>query len=460
MIDEREKKIILLVASLSSFLVPYTGSSIIVALPAMAAQFHADAVTLGWITSAYMISAAVFIMPFCRYADIVGRRKIFLAGLITFTLASLACALSPAVPALLVFRFLQGVGGAMLFATSVAILTQVYGPGERGAALGITIATVYAGLSIGPFLGGVLTNAFGWPAIFLVNVPIGLVTIALTLREVRHEWADAAGEDFDLLGACTYGFMLFTLIYGMLILPDTTGFFWIALALGAAVLFVMRERRASSPLMDLTVFSGNSTFLFSNIAAMINYGATFGVGVLLSLYLQYIRGFSADTAGLILVAQPVIQVIFSPIAGRISDTIEPRIVATAGMAATTAGLASFIFLTPDTPLFVIIGSLMLLGFGYGIFSPPNTNAIMSSVTKEHLGVASGMNATMRYMGQLLSMAITMIAFALFIGSVVITPSAIPMLMTSITAAFCAFTLLGVIGIAASGMRGSIHNTSR
>ncbi len=456
MADEREKKIILLVASLSSFLVPYTGSSITVALPAMAAQFHADAVTLGWITSAYIIAAAVFIVPFGRYADIIGRKKIFLGGVLIFTIASLACAFAPSEDILIAFRFLQGIGGAMLFATSVAIVTQVYGPGERGWALGITIATVYAGLSIGPFLGGILTDHFGWPAIFLVNVPIGLLTIALTLWGVRHEWADAAGERFDFGGAVIYGVMLFTLIFGMLLLPDPAGLAWIALALCAAVVFYRWEKRTASPLIDFSVFMNNRTFVFSNIAAMINYGATFGVGVLLSLYLQYIQGFSAETAGLILIAQPVIQTLISPVAGRLSDRIEPRIVATAGMALTTLGLSFFIFLTPATPLYVIVVSLMVLGLGYGFFSSPNTNAIMSSAQARHLGIASGMVATMRSLGQLLSMAIAMFCFAIFIGPVTITPAAYPALMTSVTVAFAVFTVLCIIGVGASYVRGTIH----
>ena len=234
MIDEREKKIILLVACLASFLVPYTGSSITVALPAMAAQFHADAVTLGWITSAYIISAAVFIVPFGRYADIVGRKKIFLLGVLIFTLASLACAFAPTEAILIAFRFLQGIGGAMLFATSVAIVTQVYGPGERGAALGITIATVYAGLSLGPFLGGVLTDHFGWPAIFLVNVPLGLLTIALTLKESGTSGRMRPANGSIITGRSSTQHMLFSVIYGMLILPDPSGLAWIVAALACA----------------------------------------------------------------------------------------------------------------------------------------------------------------------------------------------------------------------------------
>jgi len=278
MIDEHEKKIILIAASLSSFLVPFTGSSLTIALPAMASQFHTDAVILGWITSAYIISAAVFIVPFGRYADIIGRKRVFLAGLLVFALASLLCAFSPTVELLIGARFLQGIGGAMLFSTSVAIVTQVYGPGERGAALGITIATVYAGLSIGPFLGGLLTDHFGWPAIFLVNVPVGFLTIALTLKGIQHEWAGAPGERFDSGGAVVYGSMLFTFIYGMLLLPDPAGLAWIAAASGIAVVFYWWEKRSQSPLIEFSVFAKNRTFVFSNIAAMINYGATFGVG--------------------------------------------------------------------------------------------------------------------------------------------------------------------------------------
>lgn len=457
MIDAREKKTILFVAALASFLVPFTGSSITIALPAMAAQFNADAVMLGWITSAYIISAAIFIVPFGRYADIVGRKRIFLYGVILYTIASFACAIAPSVELLILLRFIQGIGGAMLFATSLAIVTQVFETGERGWAIGITIATVYAGLSLGPFLGGLLTDLFGWPSIFLVNVPLGLITIAFTIRGIRHEWADAAGETLDRAGAVIYCLMLFTFINGMLLLPDTSALAWIGAALIAGAVFYRRERKVDHPLIDFSVFSNNHTFVFSNIAAMINYGATFGVGVLLSLYLQYIQGFSAASAGLILVAQPVIQMIFSPIAGRLSDRVEPRVVSTAGMVLTALGLSFCIVLSPSTPLWIIVGSLMVMGLGYGLFSSPNTNAIMSSVEKRHLSIASGMNATMRSIGQLISMAIAMLSFAVFIGSETITPAVYPALMTSVTAAFIIFTALCVVGVAASWVRGTIHS---
>jgi len=223
-------------------------------------------------------------------------------------------------------------------------------------------------------------------------------------------------------------------------------------------IFIWREKHYRSPLLDFAIFSQNRTFLFSNIAAMINYGSTFAVAVLLSLYLQYIRGFSAETAGLILIAQPVIQTIFSPIAGKLSDRIEPRIVATLGMAITTLGLSSFVFLTSETSLYVIIFSLMVLGFGYALFSSPNTNAIMSSVGIRHLGMASSMVSTMRSLGQVLSMAIAMFCFSVFIGNIAITPPVYPALLTSTTVAFLIFTCLCIVGIGSSYVRGTIHNS--
>ena len=245
----------------------------------------------------------------------------------------------------------------------------------------------------------------------------------------------------------------------MLLLPDYTGFIWISAAVFGAVLYMRWQKRCSHPILDLGIFLENRTFTYSNIAAMINYGATYGVGFLLSLYLQYIKGFSAETTGLILVAQPIVQTILSPVAGKISDRVEPQVVATIGMAITTLGLSFFIFLGQDTPLWLIVAALMILGLGYAFFSSPNTNAIMSSVDKKYLGIASGMVATMRSLGQVLSMAIAMFCFSIFIGAKDITPAIYPALIESTVVAFLVFTLLCIVGVAASYVRGSIHSPS-
>ncbi len=450
-----EKRILLIVTSLASFLVPYTVSSIAVALPAIGSAFTLDPVTMGWVTSAYILTAAVCIIPFGKLADMYGRKRLFLLGTIIFTLGSLFAALSWSGPAIIAARIVQGLGGSLIYSTSIAIVTAVFPPGERGRAIGIITATVYAGLSVGPFLGGILTQHFGWESIFLVNVPFGILVIIATLASLPGEWVEPGSHRFDLTGAILYCTMLAGILYG-LTLPTVQGFLW--MVLGAAVLygFVWWERRQASPMLDLSIFQNNTPFIYSNIAAMINYAIVFAVGFLMSLYLQYNRGLDPQTTGFILVIMPVVQMVISPLAGHLSDRVEPRVLATAGMASTTAGLGVMVLVSSATPLLVVVAGLMILGFGYGLFSSPNTNAIMSAVTVRHLGVASAMVSTMRSIGQMISMAIAMIVVSYIIGSQPITPEVYPELQLSVTVAFSIFFVLGLIGIRTSYSRGTIH----
>ncbi len=448
-----EKRILLVVASLASFLVPYTVSSIAVALPAIGSDFGLDPVILGWITSAYLLTAAVCIIPFGKLADIYGRKRLFILGNILFTAGSLFAALSWSGTAIIAARIVQGLGGSLVFATSIAIVTAVFPPGERGRAIGIITATVYAGLSIGPFLGGILTQHFGWPSIFLVNVPIGILVTAATLLSIPGEWVEPGEHRFDLTGAVLYCLMLVGALYGLTLLPTPAGLSWMAIGAVFMYAFVLWERRHPSPLLDLSLFRNNTVFVYSNIAAMINYAVVFAMGFLMSLYLQYNRGLDPQTAGLILVTMPVVQMVVSPFSGHLSDSIEPRLIATAGMACTTAGIGVMVLVSPATPMLLIIAGLMVLGLGYGLFSSPNTNAIMSTVDVRHLGVASAMVSTMRAVGQMISMAIAMMVLATIIGSRPISPVVYPELQLSVTLTFVIFFIIGLVGIWASYSRG-------
>ncbi len=304
--------------------------------------------------------------------------------------------------------------------------------------------------------GGILTQHFGWPSIFLVNVPLGILVLISTLVYIPGEWAETGNHGFDLTGAVLYCLMLVGTLYGLTLLPTPSGILW--MIMGAVFLygFVWGERQRPSPMLDLSLFRNNSTFIFSNIAAMINYAMVFAVGFLMSLYLQYNRGLDPQTAGVILVTMPVVQTVISPPAGHFSDSIEPRILATAGMACTTAGLGVMALVSPSTSLSFIIAGLMILGLGYGLFSSPNTNAIMSAVEVHHLGVASAMVSTMRAVGQMISMAIAMMVFSIIIGSRPISPLVYPELQLSVTVTFSLFLLLGLFGIWASYSRGKIH----
>ena len=455
-IDTLTKRSALLVATLGSFLTPFMGSSITVALPSIGSELAMDAISLGWVATAYLLASAMFLVPFGRIADLHGRKKIFTLGIIIFTAASLFSAFSPSATVLIALRALQGIGGAMIFGTGVAILTSVFPAEERGRALGINVAAVYLGLSLGPFLGGFLTQYFGWRSVFMAVVPLGIIVLLFTYWKLEGEWAEARGEKLDIPGSVIYSLTLVALIYGVTLLPEMTGIWLIVTGTIGVVVFVKWEVKVSSPVLNMDMFRNNRTFAMSNLAALINYSATFAVSFLLSLYLQYIKGFSPQSAGIVLIASPAMQAIFSPLAGRLSDRIEPRIVASAGMGFTVVGLILLIFLNEQTGLWFIVASLTILGFGFALFSSPNTNAIMSSAEKKFYGVASATLATMRQIGMMLSMGMVMLIFTVYIGRVQITPEYYPFFLRGVNTAFIIFAVLCFGGIFASLARGKIR----
>ena len=445
------RTIALIVATLASFFTPFMASAINIAIPAIGSQFAADVILLSWIPTVYLLAAAVFAVPFGRIADIYGMKKIFTYGVVIFTVSSLLCAIAPSILSLIIFRVLQGVGSAMIFVTGLAIISSVYPPKERGKAIGINIASVYIGLSLGPVLGGILTQYLGWRSIFIAVIPLGLLVLALTVFKLKGEWAECIGEKFDIKGSIIYSIALVILIYGFSILPSELGIILVILGVIGLLAFALFELRVKNPVFEVRLFK-NVTFGFSSLAALINYSATFAVVFLLSLYLQYIKGLDPQMAGIILVAQPIVMAITSPIAGRLSDKFSPGSIATIGMTITAFSLLSLTFLTANTSFEYIITVLLVLGFGLGMFSSPNTNAIMGSVEKKFYGIASATVGTMRLIGQMLSMGIALLVFSVFIGNVLIEPSNYPALLTSINTVFLICTILCFIGIFASFAR--------
>ena len=454
--SDTSKGVVLLVATMASFIFPFMGASVIIALPTIGKELSLDAVMLGWIATAFLLVSASLLVPFGRIADIHGRKRVFTCGIVIFTVASLLSGMASSATMLISFRVLQGIGAAMIAGTGVAIVTSVFPADERGKALGINVAAVYAGLSLGPVLGGILTQHFGWRSIFFVNVLLGLIVIAVILWKLKGEWAEAKGERFDFVGSIIYSLALVALIYGFTLLPAMLGVWLIVAGVIGFSAFARWEMKATSPFLDINLFRNNRVFTFSNLAALINYSATFAVVFLLSLYLQYIRGLNPQNAGLILVAMPAVQAIFSPVAGRLSDKIEPRIIASAGMAVTTAALVLFIFLNGETSMAFIIANLILIGFGLALFSSPNTNAVMSSAPTKAYGVASATVATMRQVGMVFSMGVAMLMFALYIGRVQITPAHYPFFLESMQASFIIFAILCFGGIFASLARGKVR----
>jgi EmrB/QacA subfamily drug resistance transporter len=426
-------------------------------LPTIQAEFSADAVLLSWVATSYLLAMAVFLVPFGKAADIYGRKKVFSWGLVLYTISSFLAAFSFSIKMLIAMRVLQGFGAAMFVTTGMAILTSVFEPSKRGRAIGIYISAVYIGLSVGPFAGGFLARYLGWRSIFAIVVTFGVVCVFMTLKYLKAEWVDAQGEKLDIYGSVVYGFSILALVYGASLLPQRIAVYLVIAGLAGLGIFIKLEMRVRHPVFEVRLFYQNRLFTFSSLAALINYSATFALTFLLSLYLQYIKNIPPQYAGSILVAQPIVMAIFSPLAGRLSDSVEPRLIASAGMTMTAIGLFSFVFIGAQTSTVIIVLTLAFLGFGFSLFSSPNMNAIMSAVERKHFGIASATVATMRLLGQMASMAITMVLFAVFIGREPISPANYDQFLKSVRVAFLIFSSLCTLGILFSMLRGEVRS---
>lgn len=445
----------LLVCTLSSFLAPFIISAVNVAMPAIQADLQLKSIALTWVATIYMLTMAMTLAPVGALADRLGRKRFFSAGLTVFTLASVLAAFVPNGAALIACRGLQGVGAGMFVSTGMAILTSVYPPERRGRVLGIYVAAVYIGLSAGPFAGGLITAHAGWRSIFLLMLPMGIFCIVMTRLRLKEEWAGSGKGPFDLSGALLYAFAICSLVYGATIITSVTGVVLLLFGLFCTLLFFRHQSRSPHPMLDVRLFFNNHTFTFSSLAALLNYSSTFAVTFLLSLYLQYIQGMSPQAAGTLLVAQPIVMALGSPLAGRLSEQVEARWLATAGMLMTTIGIAFYTQLGVDTPRSWILANLIFLGAGFALFSSPNTNAIMGSVNKGQYGLASGVVGIMRLLGQMLSMAIATVVLALMLGNVLITPEVYPRFLHSIHTVFLCSAALCGLGVFFSFARGKM-----
>jgi len=432
-------------------------SAINIALPVIGQEFHSGAVLLSWLATAYILTAAVLLIPFGKLSDIYGRSKFLKIGIFIFTAGSFLCALSGSDTELLIFRLVQGLGSSFIFASITAVLVSAFPVNERGKILGINVTAVYIGLSSGPFIGGIITHNIGWRYIFYLSALIGAAIFILIMFKLGTEWKEAEGEKFDLTGSVIYVMSLTLIMLGLTYLPGFHGIALLVISAFVIYAFFKIESGKEYPVFNVKVFISNRTFTFSSLSALINYSATFAITFLMSIYLQNVEGLTAQHAGLILVTQPLIMAAFSPFAGRLSDKFEPQIVSSAGMAILTIGLIIFAFINTGYGLELIILNLALVGFGFALFSSPNANAIMSSVEKKYYGVASSTLASVRMIGQMFSMGIVIVIFTLLIGKSVITPGHNVSFMHSLRLAFIIFSVLSFIGIFTSLFRGKIHN---
>jgi EmrB/QacA subfamily drug resistance transporter len=409
--DRSYKWIVLLITSVGSMMGPLDGSIVNVALPVIAERLHMDYVSIIWVPAAYLVTLAVLLLIIGRLSDMHGRKRIFITGFGIFVFCSFLCSIATNGTELIIFRILQGGGSACIFATSPAIVTDVFPAKERGRALGLNVMAIYIGSALGPTLGGVLTYTLGWPSIFLVNIPIGLLIIVLSLWKLRESHTKKV-QPFDLPGTAAFAVGLTSLLVAMT-LGESLGWTSItilsifALVFIAFILFIFLEvRRGSDAMFDVSLITHNRLFATANIAALLNYTAFFASSLLLSFYLQRVLGLSTLVTGGILLATPITMATLAPLSGWISDRIGSRFLSTTGMIVIAAGLVLLSTLKSGNGTGVVVLYLLIMGAGMGLFSSPNTSAIMGSVERRQLGVASGTLATMRTTGQALSLAVT------------------------------------------------------
>jgi len=436
------RRTIFLILCWASFVVPFMGSAVILALPKIGMEMNLDKIGMGWISSAFLISTAIFQVPLAKLGDMFGRKRVFASGLMLMGITGLCNAFfSSSFEHIVILQVISGIGASMIFGTNMAILTSAFPPEKRGKVMGGLTSIVYLAIAAGPFFGGMLAHNVGWRSLFLITgLTLPILSIC-TIKFMQGEWKEPYSGAFDFVGSAIYGLALFGLIFGFSDLPQTTAFIWAGVGFLLFVVFIFYELKRENPVFNLRMFSGNKTLGLSAITAFISYASTAAVAFMLSLYLQTVRNFDAALAGLVLISQAIVQSAISIYSGRQADKKNPAFLATIGMLFTTLGLLGLAFIGEQTPIWFIVLFLVLLGLGFGLFASPNTKIIMGSVDKKFFGQASATIGTMRLTGQAMSMGFAM----MFIS---ITPNFI----ISVRITFVVFAALCAIGIYASKHR--------
>lgn len=455
---KREDLSILLVVSITSFMGTFLVSAVNIALPTIENALSLNAIELSWVITAFILAMAMFMLPAGSWGDRTDNRRLFKVGVILFTLASAICYVAPNGYWLIGARFLQGIGTAFSGTTGQAILVASFPAEKRGQVLGISVASVYGGLALGPLIGGIITLHMGWRSLFLIAFFLGLVTISISLlflKSKKEEHGKTAAKGSDKVGTFLFMTGLAALVYGSSQIPSATGWAVMGGALLLLLLFWKYESKAKHPLFDTRLFTRNRLFTYSSLSALINYTATFAIVFFLSLYLQKVQGLSPRDAGAVIIAQPIMMALFSPVVGRLSDKIEPRYFATIGMAMCTSGLGMLAFLGPDTAIWIIIAVLVWVGLGFALFSSPNMNTIMSSVERSRYGQASGLAASMRVFGQIISMSVVTLLFSIYFGKQSVEAVPNEVFIRAMRLGFLIFSLIGIPGIYFSYFRGNV-----
>jgi EmrB/QacA subfamily drug resistance transporter len=453
--NSRQKWLILVAIGVGTFMSALDGSVVNTLLPVMATDLHATIAGIEWVSTVYLLVVSSLLLGFGRAGDIYGNKRLYVLGFVVFVIGSALCGLAPTAGALIGLRGIQAIGAAMLFSNAPAILTKSFPPEQRGRALGALGTFTYLGLSVGPSLGGWLAGTFGWRSVFYINVPVGALAAIMAVMFIAHDPIEGKKERFDLKGATLFMLALVLLLGALneghaMGWMDTRimGMFAASIVMFAAFIYV--ELHAQSPMLDLSLFS-NLVFSSTTLSALLNYSSIFGVLFALPFLLIQGRGLTAQHAGLILTAQPIVMAIVAPMSGALSDKIGSRIPATVGMAILTGGILFLAATIRMSSLGLVAVALGVIGFGVGLFVSPNNSALMGAAPRQRQGIASGVLATARNVGMVLGIGISGAVFTTMMSRHA-DASQLAAMIVSVRMVLFVAALLAAIGTLTSAVR--------
>ncbi|MGR8947017.1 MAG: MFS transporter [Gammaproteobacteria bacterium] len=446
---------IILVVTLFTFGSALPISTINVALPEIAKALQLSATEISWVPLIFLLASVILVLPCGRLADIYGRMRVFKLSIYLVLGTAFATALAPSASWLLALRFGQGCAAAVGFVLLISIISSAVDKSSRSRAFGIIASAMYFGLTAGPLIAGYVTAYASWRATFLLHVPFMLVALAIASSKVKSEWQIAENEHFDWLGSAIYAVGVVLLTVGAIVVPASYGLALIAVGLIGLVAFVKQQQRRQQPLINITLFRRNKVFLYSCLASIFMYAANFSSLVLVSLYLQYIKGLPAELAGWVLMLNPLCTAFVTPFAGHAGDRFEPKYVATIGIILTALGLLILAIVSKNSPMIIVIIAMISMGVGFAFFAPVNAHAIMSSIGEEDYATGAGAHASVRLIGQLSSMVVVSMIFALVIGRETISPENYPELAMALQYSFSLAALVCIPACYYSINRGRI-----
>ena len=397
----REQKAICFVVIMIMFVSSVVGGAMNLLVPIMGKEFNVSASMVGLLVTSFTLTVALLSVPSGRLADIIGKKRIFVPGAILFAIFAMMPVFAQSFVMLIIFRFFKAVGGAMAFSTSTAILADAFPEGERGKAVGLLVASMYIGLMIGPIGAGAMNAHFGWRSFFVFTFVLSTITCITAIKILPKDGKNLQGIKLNIFNDIKYIFKLFT---------------------------------------------GNFVYAFLNIVALIASGVGYVIVYLMSIYVQVVMGYPSQTAGIILIAQPILMTMISPYAGKLSDRVSPFKLTALGVAICAMGVGVGAFITINFPLLLVISALAISGIGFGVFGPSNTIAIMSCVEAKDYGTASAVLVAMRYFGYSSTIAVVSLIAGIYMGTVPLAEAEIGVLVLTMRTSFIVFSVLCVFSV--------------